>query len=254
MDTYPVTARSLAQHYRIDGNSLERAYKNILSGYTDWEQKNHAEKWVLLPENMGKHLSIDETLLHEDLRMFLTNKDGHDKHGTLIASVSGTKASDVIEILMKLPEKKRLEVEEVTMDFSDSMYAIVSAVFPNAMITIDCFHIIKRCTEAVEEIRLKAKKEAIKAQKKEKAKFKKKKLEKRIKQRKYYRKRHPKTYKGRKRGRKPMRLNQRFKPEELANGDTKVELLTRSRYLLLQSGDKWSEKQHKRRSTLRPSS
>lgn len=245
MDTYPVTARSLAQHYRIDGNSLERAYKNILSGYTDWEQKDHAEKWVLLPENMGKHLSIDETLLHEDLRTFLTNKDGHGKHGTLIASVSGTKASDVIEILMKLPEKKRLEVEEVTMDFSDSMYAIVSAVFPNAMITIDCFHIIKRCTEAVEEIRLKAKREAIKAQKKEKAEFKKK-LEKRTKQRKYYRKRHPKTYKGRKRGRKPMRLNQSFKPEELANGDTKVELLTRSRYLLLQSGDKWSEKQQKR--------
>lgn len=89
--------------------------------------------WVLLPENMGKHLSIDETLLHEDLRTFLTNKDGHGMHGTLIASVSGTKASDVIEILMKLPEKKRLEVEEVTMDFSDSMYAIVSAVFPNAM-------------------------------------------------------------------------------------------------------------------------
>lgn len=42
------------------------------------------------------------------------------------------------------------------------------------MITIDCFHIIKRCTEAVEEIRLKAKREAIKAQKKEKAEFKKK--------------------------------------------------------------------------------
>lgn len=30
LDTYPVTARSLAQHYRIDGNSLKRAYKNIL--------------------------------------------------------------------------------------------------------------------------------------------------------------------------------------------------------------------------------
>lgn len=47
-----------------------------------------------------------------------------------------------------------------------------------------------------------------------------------------------------------MRLNQSFKPEELANGDTKVELLTRSRYLLLQSGDKWGEKQHKRANLL----
>ena len=47
-----------------------------------------------------------------------------------------------------------------------------------------------------------------------------------------------------------MRLNQRFKPEELSNGDTHVELLTRSRYLLTQSGDKWGEKQRERANLL----
>ena len=245
MDTYPVTARSVAQIYKIEGRQLERAYKDKLSGYDKWKQAKHAAEWVLLPENMGERLSIDETLLHEDLRTFVSNKDGHGKHGTLVASVSGTKASDVIKTLMKIPEEKRLAVKEVTMDFSDSMYTIATEAFPNAEIVVDCFHIIKRCTDAIEEIRLKEKREAIKEQNKQKAEHKKK-LEKRAKRRKYYRKNHPKNYKGKKRGRKPMRLNQRFKPEELSNGDTHVELLTRSRYLVMQNGGEWGDKQRER--------
>jgi transposase len=143
---------------------------------------------------------------------------------------------------MQIPQEKRIEVTEVTMDFSDSMYSIVRAVFPNATIVIDCFHIIKRCGDAVEEIRLRSKREAIKDQRKRQAEFRNK-LERRVQQRKYYRRRHPRTYKGRKRGRKPVRLNERFKPEILGNGDTAVELLTRSRGLLRVSRNNWSDTQ-----------
>lgn len=158
----------MAQIYKIDGRRLELAYKDCLSGFKDWDQVGHAAEWVLLPENMGDFLSIDETLLHEDLRTFVSNKAGHGKHGTLVASVSGTKASDVIKVLMQLPEEKRLAVKEVTMDFSDSMYTIATKAFPNAEIVVDCFHIIKRCTDAVEEVRLREKREAIKEQNKQK--------------------------------------------------------------------------------------
>jgi transposase len=191
---------------------------------------------------MSPRLSIDETSLQEDLFTILSNKDGHGRRGTVIAAVRGTKASEVIRILMQIPQEKRIEVREVTMDFSDSMYSIVSAVFPNATIVIDCFHIIKRCGDAVEEIRLRSKREAIKDQRKRQAEFRNK-LEQRVKQRKYYRKKHPRRYKGRKRGRKPIRLNERFKPEILDNGDTGVELLTRSRGLLRVSRNNWSDTQ-----------
>ncbi len=245
MDTYPITARSLGLYFKVDGNNLERAYKDHLSGFRDWEQAGHAQDWVLLPENIGKRLGIDETMLHKDLMTFLTNKDGHGKRHTLIAAVKGTKASDVISVLMQIPQEQREQVEEVTMDFSDSMYAIVTEAFPKATIVIDCFHIIKRCIEAVEELRLKAKREALKAQNKEKARFKKK-LEQLVRSRKYYRKKHPKNYKGKKRGRKPQRLNKRFRPAMLSNGETVIELLTRSKYLLSVSGDKWSDRQKAR--------
>ena len=245
MDNCAITARSLSQFYKIDGDRFERVYKECLSGFSSWEQKDHAADWMLYSENIGTRCSIDETMLHKDLMTILSNKDGHGKQGSIIATVKGTKTSDVIKILMQIPEEKRLAVEEVTMDFSESMRAIVKAVFPNATIVVDVFHIVKRCTEAIEEIRLKEKRKAAKDAKKEESDYKKHQRE-LSKNRANYRKKHPKTYSGKKRGRKPQRLNQGFKPKKLANEETVVELLTRSRNYLASSGDKWGETQKER--------
>lgn len=120
---------------------------------------------------MGEHLSIDESMHQNDLFTFVSNKDGHGKKGTLIAVVRGTKASDVIKILKQLPEEKRLAVKEVTMDYSDSMHAIVEAAFPKADITIDVFHVIKNQCDALDELRMRFKRKAISEQGKEKAEF-----------------------------------------------------------------------------------
>lgn len=240
-----MTARSVGRNWGVDGRNLERAYKNHLSDFMQWDQREHASDWMLLPRNCGVRLSIDETSLCDDLFTILSNKDGHGRQGTIVAMVRGTKAADVIKVLNDMPLEQRQAVKEVTMDFSDSMAAIVKAVFPNARIVIDCFHIIKRCGDAVEEIRLRSKREALKERRKAEAEHKKK-LARRVAARKAYRKKHPKTYKGRKRGRKPSRLSQRHTPEVLSNGDTKVELLTRSRGLLSKSRDKWSQSQKER--------
>ena len=44
----------------------------------------------------------------------------------------------------------------------------------------------------------------------------------------------------------PQRLNKRFRPTMLANGETVIELLTRSKYLLSVSGEKWTDRQKTR--------
>ena len=139
MDTYPITARSPGLYFTVDGNNLERAYKDHLSGFRNWEQASHAEDWVLHPKNIGKRLGIDETMLHKDLMTFLTNKEGHGKRHTLIAAVKGTKASDIINVLMQIPQEQREQVEEVTMDFSDSMFAVVTEAFPCSHTSLICF-------------------------------------------------------------------------------------------------------------------
>ena len=249
MDTTPVTSRHLARYYLIDGDTLERAYKLHLSGYPVWDQQEHAGDWMLLPGNIGENLSIDETMLQEDLFTFLSNKDGHCRQGTIVAAVRGTKAEDVIKVLMQLPEKARLNVKEVTMDLSTSMKDIVTAAFPNATIVLDCFHVIKRCNDAIEELRLKAKREAQVDNRREERKFRER-QKRNAYHRKWYRTTHPKNYKGKVRGRKPARKNEKYRPPVLSNGDTIIELLTRTRNSLTQSPDKWSPKQKERMTLL----
>ena len=106
MDAFPIPARSLERYFKINGNTLEKNYKEHLSGFREWNQLEHANDWVLLEENIGEQLSIDESMHAKDLFTFLSNKEGHGKKGTLIAAVRGTKASEVVAILMKISAKK----------------------------------------------------------------------------------------------------------------------------------------------------
>lgn len=103
---------------------------------------------------MGTHLSIDETSIDHVVYVFLTNKDEHGKKHTLIAYVKGLKVSDIVAVLMQIPEELRKAVIEVTMDHSDVMNAVVREVFPDARITIDCFHTVQIVGDAIEEIRV----------------------------------------------------------------------------------------------------
>ncbi|MBQ7998927.1 MAG: transposase [Bacteroidales bacterium] len=219
MDNQPITAQSLGNHYNIDGSTLEKQYKEHLSDYCNWEQKEHAEHWILFPDNIGPMLSIDETSLSNgELYTILTNKAAKGKKGALVAMVKGTKAEDVIEILKNIPFKFRQKVTEVTMDMANSMNRIVKRCFPNAVKVIDRFHVQKLAYQALQDIRIKHRWEAINAETDaiQNARADKK----------------------------------EYKPITLKNGDTLKELLFRSRYLLFKSPDKWSDSQRERANIL----
>ena len=123
--------------------------------FRGWEQLDHADTWLLFTENMGPHLAIDETSLSNgELYTFVTNRDRHAGERSLVAVVSGTKSEDVIRVLKQVDEEERMKVEEVTLDLSDSMRRIVAIAFPKAQRVIDRFHIQKMACEAVQEIRV----------------------------------------------------------------------------------------------------
>jgi transposase len=142
-----------------------------------------------------------------------------------------------------------MKVDTATMDLSDCMRAIVREAFPEATVVRDCFHVIKRAGEGIEELRLRFKREAVKDVNRQKAEFKKY-LENLAKKRKQYRERRKKQgkkrCKGKKRGPKPKRLSTRFEPAKLKNEETLVESLTRCRTQLSKSRDKWTEKERER--------
>jgi transposase len=194
---------------------LSEQYKEHLSDYRHWKERDHASEWLVFPENIGKHLSIDETALSDgELYTIVTNKAAKGKKGALVAIVEGTSSEKVIEVLEKIPEDELSQVEEVTLDMANSMRKIVRRCFPNANRVIDRFHVQKLAYDALQEMRIKHRWDAINEETNamEVAKL----------------------------------SNQKYVPQTFENGDTKKQLLARSRYLLFKSSDKWTEKQKQR--------
>ena len=100
MDNYPISSKSLEKHYHIDGDQFGQQYKDHLSDYHQWDQKEHAQEWILFPDNLGSYLSLDETALSNgDLYTILTNKAAKGQKGALVAMIKGTRAESVIEVL-----------------------------------------------------------------------------------------------------------------------------------------------------------
>ena len=215
LDTYPLPAQSLERHYHIDGSQLERHYKEHLSDFKSWESAEHAQEWLVFPENIGTKLSIDETSLSNgELYTIVTNKAAKGKKGALVAIVEETASEKVIEVLEKIPEEKLAQVEEVTLDMAESMRKIVRRCFPDAIRVIDRFHVQKLTYDALQEMRIEHRWDAINEETEamEQANV----------------------------------SGTKYLPQILENGDTKKQLLARSRYLLFKAPEKWTEKQKHR--------
>lgn len=186
-----------------------------MSDFKEWNQLQHAKEYLLFPNNIGKHLSLDETALsHGELYTVLTNKSAKGKSGSIVAIVAGTSSEKVMEILQKLPLRLRNKVEEITLDMAGSMNIIAKRCFPYAVLVTDRFHVQKLAIEAVQELRIKHRWEAI--DKENEA------IEKARKQKKGY---HPLV---------------------LENGDTVKQLLARSRYVLYKNEKNWTSDQKRR--------
>lgn len=211
----PSSLASIAKSQKIPAKEFEKQYKDHLSGFQQWNQKDHAEKWILFPANLGQHLSIDEVAVSNgELYTVLTNKEKHGGKGSLVAIVQGTKAKDIAHILNKIPLLGRQAVQEITMDFCPSMEIAARAAFPNTHVVADRFHTQQLISEAVQTMRINERWKAIKQENKQV-----------------------------KRSRKQ---HQVYYPKVYANGDTKKQLLARSRYLLFKTESKWTDSQKQR--------
>jgi len=202
-------------YHGIDGDALQRQYKNHLSNFKDWDQKRHAKKWLLFPDNIGEYLSLDETeMSNGELYTILTNKAAKGKKGAIVAMIEGVKSAKIISILDKIPLSKRNKVKEVTVDMANNMNLVIKSSFKKAETVIDRFHVQKLAAEAVQDVRIKYRWEAIDKENLE--------IEKSRKE------------------------NSRYKPVLLSNGETLKQLLARSRYLLFKPKTRWTNSQLQR--------
>ena len=120
--------------------------------------------------------------------------------------VAGTKAEAVISVIEKIPLKERNLVKEITLDMAGNMGLIAKKCFTNATRVTDRFHVQKLATEALQEIRIKYRWQAIDLENEATERAKK--------------------------------SNVNFEPKILSNGDTLKQLLARSRYFSYEAKSK----------------
>lgn len=215
VNTKASDCHTIGSFYGVNGKKLQRQYKDYLSDFKDWDQKKHARQWLVFPENIGPYLSIDETALSKgELYTIITNKRAKGRKGSIVAIFAGTKVGPIIEQLLKISPKKRAVVREITLDMANSMKTIAKKCFPKAVQVTDRFHVQKLALEALQDIRIKHRWDAIDQENQQ------------IKQ--------------------ARADNKTFIPKELANGDTTKQLLARSRYLLYKAPNDWTKNQSER--------
>lgn len=220
VDTRPDTMSNIASYYNVKGKTLQRHYKHQVSGFHQWVQKSHANDYLIYPENITEHLSIDEVNLSKgELYTFVTNKNTKVKNkGCVVAIINGTDSKTIQEVLEKIHLEKRNLVKEVSMDMARNMGLAVKNSFLNCTMVIDRFHVVRLVLDAMQHIRVSLRWAAIKEENLS------------IKQAK--------------------ESKQKYVPEILSNGDTLRELLARSRYLLYKLEEDWTVNQAKRAAVL----
>jgi transposase len=167
---------------------------------------------LIFPENMGPYLSLDETSLSQgELYTILTNKEAKGKKKAIVAILRGTNTESLIPLLQKLPLGDRRKVKEITMDLAPVMSLIARKCFSNATIVIDRFHVQQLASEALQEIRIKHRWEAIDAENM--------------------------AIESSRKNKQP------FTSEVLGNGESLKQMLARSRHLLYKSQHNWTQEQ-----------
>ena len=125
-----------------------------------------------------------------------------------------------------VPREIRRKVVTVTTDLSSAMMLTVRTVFPKAKLINDRFHVQQLMTEAIDQMRI-AFRWAVLAEE-----------NKAIKEHRAKRKAvHTRAEKD---------LIGEWKPERMANGETKPQIMARSRHIILMHKSKWNAQQQER--------
>lgn len=182
---------------------------------------------MLFPENFGKDMSLDETCLSNgEVYTILTDKAARGGKGALAAMVRGVASDTVSAILKMVPREFRRRVKTVTTDLSSAMMLTVRTVFPKAMLINDRFHVQQLLTEAIDQMRIAYRWKVLEAENKA------------IKEHRARRKAaHTRAEKD---------LIGEWEPERMSNGETRPQIMSRSRHIILAHKSKWNARQQER--------
>jgi len=219
VDSRPVNFSTIGAFYQLPGKTIYTWYRQCLSGYPEavasgqWGKDNFTgsdKKQKIVPvlrlENIGEEMAIDEKMIDEEFYTVFTNR----QTGKIAMLAETLRVEELGALIDKMGQTKQI-VKEITADLSPTYERFCTQSFPQATVIADKFHVVKHIIEAVQSMRLRLKQEELSAL--------------------------------------PVSKKQRRQVEQstkLINGETRIELLTRSRYLLFKRQASWTHSQQKR--------
>ena len=217
----------IASRNGLNGQTLRKQYKERISGYRTWGQLGHAEEYMLFRGNFGADLCLVETCLSNgEVYTILTNKAAHGGKGALAAMIRGVASDTVVAVLRRVPYEIRQKVRTVTTNLSSAMMMTARAAFPKAMLVNDRFHVQRLVSEAIDQMRIGLRWEILAEENKA--------IRAHRARRKAARTRAEKDLVG------------EWEPERMENGETRPQIMARSRHIILTHKSKWNAQQQER--------
>lgn len=220
----------------LEYNKFYRWFKECLTDFSTQEGQNNLHQHdfqvatrdgfknilvpIFRPEHLDCHMAIDEKHINGVFYTVFTNA----KTGKVALLCSTIRANELKICFDKFEPSLLKSIVYVTLDLSPTFESVVTENFPNAIQIADKFHVIKKGIEYLQDIRIRLKQIALQDQRQEQ-------------------KNHENNYKDSKNktliGPK-MKISKSYKPQKLSNGETRPELLSRSRHLLVIDPLKWN--------------
>jgi len=218
----------------LNGQLVWRWYRDHLSGFRESESSGehyrhdlHLSDGVTVrvpvyePDNFGKSMAIDEKQIGEEMHTILSNRET----GKIALMVRSLQYED----LRKLLNRESIEcrsVETLTRDLSPLYAGVGNELFFNSSPVADKFHIIRSLMDACQDVRVRLRQDL-------------------LRERRLQYEAHKKKEKERKKecqacGKEYVYQTFKYNEEELSNGETVLESLARSRYLLFKYPSDWT--------------
>lgn len=247
MDKLQANTTHIGTALCVDGKKLWRWYRDVLSGFLDEHIQTEQHRYdfkvtvngkgkqvkvpILKPDNIGPNMAIDEKQIGEQMHTVLTNRDT----GKIALLTNTLKVSELSSLIVHF-ETKGFEVKTITRDLSNGYDWFSRQFFPNAGHVADKFHIIKSVLDAQQDVRVRYRQQVL--------------TEKRLKYE-AFKATEKKRMQACKQNRESYKRKAfKFKEKKLPNGETTLELLARSRYLLYKFKSDWTESQQERAKVL----
>jgi transposase len=231
---------AFASILNLDSQLLWRWYRDHLSGFRESESTGEHYRHDLSlpggktvrvpiyePKNFGKEMAIDEKQIGEEMHTVLSNRQTGK-----IALLAETMRFEDLEKLLDAESIECRNVENLTRDLSPLYAGVGEKLFPNSSAVADKFHIIRSLMDACQDVRVRLRQDSLR--------------EKRIQYQAHKKKEKERKNECLAADKKYVSEKFSYKEECLSNGETILESLARSRYLLFKYSDQWTLSQQKR--------